>query len=213
MTETTVEAAETSSTIELPARALLDALTVTIPFAGVDDMLPTLCAIRFMPRGDELVLVATDRYVLGRYAITDGIETAAGPEFSVPLTTAKDWVKQLRGLVKSYRDSSVTVSSDGTSTTLDLYDTKLVARNVEGEFVDVDRLFRVPSDTEPAPSVVLSSHVLTALVKAFPAKQNMAGLRFEMTPGPSPDLSGKVIVTSYDHEGFRGLLMPINKRD
>lgn len=63
---------------ETEARYLIDALTAVMPMATKDPYLPILGLVKFETDGDELVLVATDRFVLGSYRIPwDGGEVDA----------------------------------------------------------------------------------------------------------------------------------------
>lgn len=212
MTETVDHTATTAtkaeSTITVPACQLVGALSVITPCASAAEREPRKNVIRFIPRGDEVAIAATNGHALGRFVITDGVEAADGAPFSVPLAAVTDWLKSLRKFTRSFKDTPVTVSSNGSSATLNMYDTTLSTRLGDSEWIgNWERLF--PSgDCVPTTSVVLSSSVLSALVKAFPPKQNPSGFRFEMprkTHGP-------VVVTSYDREEFRAILMPMNKR-
>lgn len=64
-----VEPEKPAGTGEVASTELVAALTAVLPLTLKDDTLPMLGAVKFESDGDELLLAATDRYVLGTYRV------------------------------------------------------------------------------------------------------------------------------------------------
>lgn len=90
---------------------LRELVTPVLPFAGSDDMLPVLCAVRIEAHGPWLTATATDRFRLA-------VQRVKAPEGTWPEWSATVPLSTLRSLLRTFRpqrgmDSQVSLSIDG----------------------------------------------------------------------------------------------------
>jgi hypothetical protein len=88
--------------VRLPGAELARLLGNALPFAGTDETLPMLCAVRLRAAGDVLTAEATDRFAVIRetFPLT---APAAGLDMAVPLSAVRHLRRLLSGLPRAAR--------------------------------------------------------------------------------------------------------------
>jgi hypothetical protein len=195
--------------IEVRAAKLAEALTATIPFAGTDPALPSLNAVRFMvPRGANLVLAATNRFVIGEFTLhPDDVPNIDGPlladdGFTLALPAAKDWLKLAKAAARTLGIAVLLIEVDGELATLtDPGGTYSGSGTVGDRWVpNHARLW--PAKHGELERVGFRSDVVGAFAKAF--KVEPLEFRF------GENAKQPVAVTAPNVPEFRGLIMPVN---
>ncbi|MFS8200177.1 MerR family transcriptional regulator [Streptomyces sp. CWNU-52B] len=129
----------TAARLSVPARELAASLDTVRFAAGTDPELPMLGGILFDMEGDELHVVATDRY---RLAVARARTTGHGgprTQVVVPLPLAD----AMRALLTGEEPARLTV--DGDRVTLEAGDRQTAGRNLGHEFPDYRRLVHLPA--------------------------------------------------------------------
>ena len=132
-----------------------NALRNTVLFASKDTMLPVLCAVQFAVRGGELVLTATDRYMLAFAHVErrgDGTEVHAPGSFLLSVADAKDLLATLKRTRGADRGGVHVVdiehdTDEGRVTfRMEWGQTERTYRTVEGNYPNVLGLFPANAD-------------------------------------------------------------------
>jgi hypothetical protein len=195
--------------IEVRAAKLAEALAVTIPFAGTDPVLPSLNAVRFMaPRGANLVLAATNRFVIGEFTLhaddVPSIDGLADDGFTLALPAAKDWLKLAKAAARtnSGLGTVLLIEVDGELVTLaEPGAASSTSRTVGDQWVpNHERLW--PTMPGELDRIGFRSDVIGAFAKAF--KVEPLEFRF------GENAKRPVAVTAPGVPEFRGLIMPVS---
>lgn len=179
------------------------ALKAVLPHASTDKTLRLFNAVNINPSG---VVRATDRYTLGESQYTPDENTSSylfGRAFTLSLADAKTLAKVPGTPVISFDDADATTPT----VTFDYRPTggpSYTFATVEGEYPNLDRLFREVEDAEATETVALN---LTYLAR-FDAKHLKRG-RYNNEPGRLTFFgSNKPVLIQYD-DHFRGLIVPV----
>ena len=198
-----------------------NALRNAVLFASKDTALPVLCAVHFAVRGGELVLTATDRYVLAfAHVERRGDDTTwvhAPGSFLLSTADAKDLLaalKRARGADRGGThvvDIEHDVESGRVTFRMEWGQTERTYRTVEGNYPSVLGLFPATADKGHdsewglAPKI---AKVLGSLKDHRESRSNLQPhLRFSPAPEPGKPLPFKL------GGWLRGLVMPVRLND
>jgi hypothetical protein len=189
--------------VRLPGAELARLLGNALPFAGTDETLPMLCAVRLRAAGDVLTAEATDRFALIRetFMLT---APAGGLDVAVPLAAVKHLRRLLAGLPRPDRVlpvelttvSAVTTGSGTTVPALRVATTAGISMEITGAagFPDTDAVFAkydaytAEHDTGPF-DVAMNPAMLARLAKIRPAGTHRGSpLRVRLTQPVRPAL-------------------------
>ncbi|UED83544.1 MerR family transcriptional regulator [Streptomyces profundus] len=159
-----------TATLTLSATALAKALD-TVRFAvGTDPELPSLHGVLLDGEGDELRLVATDRY---RLAVATAAVTEGGGSRSVRALVPTPLVDAMRALLAEDARATLTLAQDDVS--LNVGGRLASGATLEHEYPDYRRLIRLPAGRRcqvHAPS--LSAAIASGRVREEPGDQDGA---------------------------------------
>lgn len=180
------------------------ALKAVLPHASTDKTLPMLNSVNIDPSG---TVRATDRYTLGVSTFTPNENTSSdlyGRTFTLSLADAKTLAKVPGTPVVSFDDAGATTTP---AVTFDYRPTGgpvYTFATVEGEYPNLDRLFREVEDAEATETVALN---LTYLAR-FDAK-HLRRSRYDNTSGRLTFYGpNKPVLIRFD-DHFRGLIVPV----
>ena len=196
-----------------------NALRNAILFASKDTMLPALCAVQFAVRGGELVLTATDRYVLAFAHVErreDETEVHAPGSFLLSVADAKDLLaalKRTRGANRSgvhVVDIEHDTDAGRVTFRMEWGQTERSYRTVEGNYPSVLGLFPANADKGHESEWGLTpeiAKVLGSLKDHRVTPSFQPHLRFSPAPEPAKPLPFKL------GDWLRGLVMPVRLSD
>lgn len=191
--------------LTLSARKLTDALTFTIPFVSNDRKapLPGIEVVRIIPTDTGIAFVATDRYVLSEYVVPIGDDvTVTDPvEVSIPLETAKAWLKMVKAMPELM---PAVIVADDLTVSLTVYEQTIGDRAQESQWVpDYTRLFPADAgdDRHGQSSTVFSTDIIVKLTKPFRGRVPLV-FAFGETPAKP------VTVSTPSEPNWRAIIMP-----
>jgi DNA polymerase-3 subunit beta len=117
---------------KLPAAEFKKALSQVVFAASADDARPVLTGVYFHTKNNELLVAATDSYRLAENHLG---KVSSDIEFLVPATAAADLLR-----IISDSDTEIEITHDDQQTQFQTGDVTLVARLVEGNYPDYNKL-------------------------------------------------------------------------
>ena len=160
---------ESEEIFTLDAEKLVGAINKTIFSVAKMETRPILTGVNFGNRNGYLTTVATDSHRLSR-VVTD-VEVDFEEEFTLPSSA----LKEITGIFKS---GEITVSSSKNNVSFEDEDTVVIARLMNGNYPETDRL--IPSGGETTMKVDRSSF-LASLERSRILAQNDKTVTFEIS--------------------------------
>jgi hypothetical protein len=127
--EQPVEPGKPAGKGEVASTELVAALNAVLPLTLKDDTLPMLGAVKFESDGDELVLAATDRYVLGAYRVPwngGHVDAVLRGDGAKELLTWARKAEKFLPITLTFGDRDVEASDYERKATFPLYDGEFV---------------------------------------------------------------------------------------
>lgn len=187
------------STVNLPARELVAALTAVIPMAGVDDTLPILTCVHFETRDGQLHLATTDRYLLGTFRV-EGAEI----EGEVSANIEGRDVKDLLAFARKAKVAPLTLTFGEHDLTVSDFERVAIFRTFDGDFPKVWAILDGLGD-QPETVFGVNPHKIAAFAKAA-GSDKTTPIRLSLTSPVKP-----IRVELGDR--FVGVVMPVRLPD
>ena len=194
--------------VTLDARDLLTVLVNASLFAGTDDTLPILNAVRLEARGGFLHGYGTDRYRVGEVRVP--LERSDGEDFAVTLSvkTVRTWVPILKSAVlaqKGVRVQETTLTEDHGTVTLECFTATVRAAAVDGDYPKIRGLFFTEEPKFEGGTMGFNPAYFASFTKVQDFKNGTRNLPLVFVPGPNPNKPHMFLFEDW----FRGLIMPV----
>jgi hypothetical protein len=213
--------AATVTEFELLASDVRDWLAPALHFAGRDDMLPILCAVKISLEGNTLTAVATDRFVAGVFTQTVEGDDLAPFELLLPRSAVSGLLSMFYPRKKRRSDGRMirfTVKGQHlelAGTTVHGYPASIVLEGMGGQFPKVAEIVEKACQEQEQPATLTGFNAgLLALVRHVvrdPRHEVLEVYTSRGTPDGVPNMQpgtgvGPMGVSVGDY--FRGCIMP-----
>lgn len=157
-------------TWKVPAADFKKALSEVVFAASADDARPVLTGVYFHSAAGQAIIAATDSYRLAEYKIGKYKEAV---NFLVPASAANDLLR-----IISDGDTDVTVVHDDQQVSFQVGDVTLVARLIEGNYPDYQKL--IPSKFSTVAKLKRADFLNIAKVSALFARESAGSITIKV---------------------------------